>query len=103
MIAMPTSPLFIRDADDGGFGNRDELMQHALDLGRIDVLAAGYVHVLPAVDDVVEAVLVDPRGISGVQPAIGEGGRVGVRLVPVAGRDVRSFDPEFAEFADRGI
>ena len=57
----------------GGFGDRGELMQHALDLGRIDVLAAGNVHVLPAVDDVVEAFLVDARGVAGVQPAVGEG------------------------------
>ena len=78
-------------------------MQHVLDLGRIDVLAAGDVHVLPAVDDVVEALLVDPRGVAGVQPAVGERRFVGVRPVPVARRDVRSLDPEFAEFADAGI
>ena len=53
------APLLVGDADDGGFRDGGELMQHALDFGRIDVLAAGNVHVLPAVDDVVEAVLVD--------------------------------------------
>ena len=78
-------------------------MQHALDFGRIDVLAAGNVHVLPAVDDVVKALFIDPRGVAGVQPAVGKGGRVGVRPVPVAGRDVRALDPEFAELADSGV
>jgi hypothetical protein len=65
--------LLVRDADDGGLGHRSELMQHALDLGRIDVLAAGNVHVLPAVDDVVEAVFVDAGGVTRVKPAVGEG------------------------------
>ena len=92
-----TSPAVLTldrgDADDGSLGYRGELMQHALDFGRIDVLAAGNVHVLPAVDDVVKALFVDPRGVSGVQPAVGETGRVGVRPVPVARRDVRPLDP----------
>jgi hypothetical protein len=49
------------------------MVQHILDFGRVDVLAAGNVHVLPAVDDVVETFGIDPRGIAGVQPAVGEG------------------------------
>src|SRR5215469_16485705 len=82
------APLRIGHADYGGFGNGRDLMQRVLDLGRIDVLATGDVHVLPAVDDVVETVSVDARGISRMQPAVGEGGLVGVRPVPVTGRDV---------------
>ena len=87
------APLFAGNADHGGLRDRRELVQHVLDLGRIDVLAAGDVHVLPAVDDVVEAFVVDPRGVAGVQPAVGEGRGVGVRPVPVARRDVRPLDP----------
>ena len=95
---MPTSPhCSLGHADHRGLGDGGELVQHVLDLGRIDVLAAGNVHVLPAIDDVVEAFFVDPRGVAGMQPAVGEGRPVGVRPVPVAGRDVRSLDPEFAE------
>ena len=67
------APLLVGNADDGSFGDCRELMQHALDLGRIDVLAAGNVHVLPAVDDVVKTLIVDARGVAGVQPAVGEG------------------------------
>ena len=67
------APLLVRDADHSGFGNGVELMQHALDFGRIDVLAAGNVQVLPAIDDVVETLVVDARGVAGVQPAVGEG------------------------------
>ena len=67
------APLLVGDADDGGFGHGGKLVQHALDFGRIDVLAAGNVHVLPAVDDVVVAFLVDARSVSRVQPAVGEG------------------------------
>src|SRR6185312_9462425 len=67
------APLLVGNADHGSFGDRRELMQHALDFGWIDVLTARDVHVLPAVDDVVEPFLIDARGIAGVQPAIGEG------------------------------
>ena len=38
-------------ADDGGFGDARVLVQHTLDLGGIDVLAAGDDHVLLAVVD----------------------------------------------------
>src|SRR6266849_2315478 len=87
------APLLAGNADHRGFGDRGELVKHVLDLGRVDVFAAGNVHVLPAVDDVVKTFLVDPRRIAGMQPAVGEGRRVGVRPVPVTGRDVRSPNP----------
>src|SRR4030095_10860374 len=67
------APLLAGHTDDRSFGDRGELMQNALDFGRIDVLAAGNVHVLPAVDDVVETFVVDARGVAGVQPTVGEG------------------------------
>src|SRR5205823_7055907 len=77
------APLLTGNADHGRFGNSVKLVKHVLDFGRIDVLAAGNVHVLPAIDDVVKTFLVDPRGIAGMQPAVGEGRLVGVGLVPV--------------------
>ena len=40
---------------------------------RVDVLAAADDHVLRAVDDVDEALVVDARDVAGVQPALGEG------------------------------
>src|ERR1700686_2577798 len=97
------APLLARNADHGGLGNRGELVKHVLDLGRIDVFAAGNIHVLPAIDDVVKTFLVDPRRIAGMQPAVGEGRCVGVRFVPVAWCDVRSLDPEFTELANADV
>src|SRR2546423_9411729 len=91
------------NADYGGFGDGGKLVQHVFDLGRVDVLAARNVHVFPAVDDVVETFFVDPRGIAGMQPAVGERGLICVRPVPVTGRDIRPSDPEFAEFGDTGL
>jgi len=38
-----------------------------------------------------------------MQPAVGKGRPVGIRPVPVAGRDVRSLDPEFTDLADGGV
>ena len=55
--------------------------QDVLDLGRIDVLAAGDQHVLGAVDDRDEAVGVDRGDVAGVQPAVDD--RLGGRLGPV--------------------
>ena len=44
-----------------------------------------------------------PRGVAGVQPAVGEGGRRRLGLVPVAGRDVGALDPELADLALRHV
>src|SRR5581483_12049366 len=97
------APLRIGHTDYGGFRDGRDLMQNVLDLGRIDVLAAGDVHVLPAVDDVVEAFLIDAGRITGVQPAVGERRLVRLRPVPIARRDVGSLDPEFTKLADIGV
>ena len=48
------------------------LVQHALDLGTGDVLAAGDDHVLEPVDDEQVAVLVPNADVAGVKPAAGE-------------------------------
>ena len=53
--------------DDCGLSYTGDLIEDVFDFGRIDVLAAEDAHVFPAIDDVVEAVLVDARGIAGVQ------------------------------------
>src|SRR5215212_7617468 len=79
------TPLLVGYADHGGFRNRTDLVQHVFDLGRIDVFAAGNIHVLPPIDDVVEAVFVHPRGVTGVEPAIGKRSLVGVGLFQYPG------------------
>ena len=98
MIAMPTSPqrssgtpMMAASATCG------DLEQHVLDLGRIHVLAARDVHVLPAVDDIDEAFVVEARGVAGLQPAVGEGRCRRVGLVPVARRDVGPLDQQLAD------
>src|SRR5215467_1715226 len=62
--------------------------QHVLNLGWIDVLAAGDVHILFTTDDVVVALFVAAHEVTGMPPAvaIGLGRRVGPS--PVAGADM---------------
>ena len=57
-----------------------------LDLGRVDVLAAGDDHVLDAVDDVGPAVVVDPDHVAGAEPAVGEAPRRSPRAGPSSRR-----------------
>src|SRR5215470_9785659 len=63
------APRIVRDPDDGDF--RDGIVQQnrVLDFGRIDVFAAGYDHVLEAVDDVNEAFLIHVAAVAGMVPA----------------------------------
>ena len=59
----------VRNADDGGIGHGGVLVEDALDLDAVDVLATADQHVLGPVDDVDEAVLVEAGHVAGVQPA----------------------------------
>ena len=69
----------VRHADQRAVGHRGMRVEHVLDLGRIDVLAAADHHVLGAVDDVDEALLVEPREVAGADPAVDEGRRASPR------------------------
>ncbi len=71
--------------------------ERVFDLDRVHVLTAAVDHVLLAVDDVQQAIGVDPRDVAGVQPAVHErlGGRLG--LVPVALHDVRAAHQQLAD------
>ena len=62
--------------------------ERVLDLDRVDVLPAAVDHVLLAVDDVEQSVVVDARQIASVQPAFDERLGRGLGLVPVALHDV---------------
>ena len=55
----------VRHADDRGVDDIRVLEQHGLDLGAVDVLAAADHDVLGAVEDVDEALVVDPRDVAG--------------------------------------
>ena len=67
-----------------------------LDLARIDVGAAGDVHVRGPAGDVEEAFLVHVAEIAGAEPAVAECFRVGVRVVVVAGEHGRTADADLA-------
>ena len=77
--------------------------EHVLDLGAVDVLAAGDDHVLLAVDDVDEALFVHPAQIAGVEPAAGERLRGRLGLVPVAGHQRRAAVDDLADLARRDV
>ncbi|OPZ77998.1 MAG: hypothetical protein BWY79_00949 [Actinobacteria bacterium ADurb.Bin444] len=71
-------------------------MQKVLDLHRIYVLTAGDDHVLLAVHQVDEAVLIRARHISGQQPALFEDRGGGFRILVVALHDTGAFHCQLA-------
>ena len=60
---------------------------------------AGDDHVLDPIDDVPEAVGVFARHIAGVQPAVPERVRGGLRQVPVPATEQRPGDADLTDFA----
>jgi hypothetical protein len=85
------------------------LVEHLLDLPRVDVVAAANDQVLLPVDDVEVAVLVDPGQVTGVEPAPirlpcplhGLGGGLGA--LPVAFHHVRPADDDLADLTLRDL
>ena len=77
--------------------HRRVLDEGVLDLDAVDVLAAAVDHVLHAVDDLHEPLVVDAGEVAGVQPPIDErlGGLLG--LVPVAGHHVLPADQQLPD------
>ena len=69
------APALARDADDRALGDGRMLGEGVLDLGRIDVLAAGDDHVLDPVDDEDESVFVHVAAVAGMHPAVDDGAR----------------------------
>src|SRR5688572_30237497 len=53
--AADLAPLVVRPRQDGGFRHRGMGGKDVLDLGRIDILAAGNEHLLPAAGDIIIA------------------------------------------------
>src|SRR5579872_7486103 len=89
----------VRHADHGGLGDRGMLVEHLLDLARVDVVAAADDQVLLAVHDVEVAVLVDPGQVAGVEPAVADRLGGGLGPLPVALHDVRPADDDLAHLA----
>src|ERR1700682_4206240 len=82
--------------DDRRSPHRRVLEQHVLDLARIDVLAAADDHVLLAVDEEEEAVLVAVPDVPRVEPTVEQRLRRGIGTVEVAPHDVRTAHAELA-------
>src|SRR5260221_1321237 len=59
----------VRQADHGSFGDRRMLVEHFLDLPRIDLVAPADDHVLLTVHDLAITALVDPSDVTGAEPA----------------------------------
>ncbi|MCZ7643326.1 MAG: hypothetical protein M5U33_12445 [Pseudorhodoplanes sp.] len=75
--------------------------QNRLNLGGIDVLAAGHDHVLDAVLDENEAVLVYVAGVARMEPAVADGVGGGFGARPVAGHQAFALIADFADLAGR--
>ena len=69
-LADLAEPL-VGNADDRGLRDRGVLAQHLLDLGGVAVEAADDEHVLAAIGDAQETLLVEHADVAGVQPAVG--------------------------------
>ena len=95
------APALVGHAEHGRLEHGRVAEQHVLDLGAVDVLAAGDDHVLGPVDEVHVAVVVHVAEVAGVVPAVDErGGRL-LGLVPVADHDVLAPDDHLADLAGR--
>jgi len=79
----------------------DGCRERVLDLDAVDVLGTAVDHVLLAVDQPDEALVVDPGQVAAVQPAVDEGLRGLLGLAPVAGDHLRAADQQIADPADR--
>jgi hypothetical protein len=93
------APLRIGHADHGRLGHRRMRAQRLLHFPRIDVLAAGDDHVLLAIGDEDEAMVIEDAKIAGVKPTLAQhaGGRRAV--VPVPGHRPRPADDDLADLA----
>ena len=90
----------VRHADHRAFGHAGQLVDIALDLGRIDVVAAADDQVLAAPDDGDVAVRVDFADVAGLEIAVG--GELFGRFLghaPVALEDIRPLDLDVADLA----
>ena len=89
-------------ADQRGLRHQDGVLQLVFDGLRRDQLAAGGLEqFLLAVGDVEESVVVEVADIAGAEPAFGvEALCVGVGLLPVADKDGRTADEQFAIFGE---
>ena len=75
--------------------------QHFLDFARVDVGAAADDHVLAAVLEREESVLVQRAHVTGEEPAVPQGCGAGLGIAPIAGHDRVAAHQNFTDFAQR--
>ena len=93
----------VRDADNGAFRHTFGLVQIALHLGRVDVVAARDDEVFAAPHDRQAPMGVEAADVAGAKPAVGGELLAGLlRHAPVAAEDVRSLHFDVAHFTARG-
>ena len=92
--------LVVGHADNSAFVNIFMLVERCFNFGRIDVLAAGDDHVLLAIKQEHETVLVHLPDIAGMKPAIPKGGRIFFGSVQIADRYVRATHYHFTALAE---
>ena len=98
--AVTRSPHFSSgQPDDGAVLHGRVLHQRLLDLGGVDVEAAGDDHVLGPVDDEEEAVVVEVADVAGVVPAVRRRLGGGLRVLVVAGHHQRAAHDDLAALA----
>ena len=89
----------MRHGEGDDLRHRRMIHQHLVDLERRDLLAAAIDDLLQPAGDAQIAVLVEHALVAGVEPAMGEGRGVGVGVVLVARRHVRSANDDLAGLA----
>src|SRR5258705_11744887 len=77
------APMRIRNCNDRAFSHTLVLEDRVLDFAGINVLAARDDHILQAIDDEDESVLVHPGAVAGMQPSVAQRSRCLFRLAPV--------------------
>ena len=83
----------MRNPDQCRVRHRRMFIKDVFNFGGVDVLATPDYHVLGAIDDVAEPLLVEPREIAGTDPAIDKGCRGFFGPVPVTRNDLRTARP----------
>ena len=91
----------MRNAEADGLGNLRMTQQHFVDLSRPDLLTAAIDQLLDAAGQREVAVGVQEPLVAGAEPSVGEGFRVGVRIVLIAADHVRTLNDHFSALARR--
>ncbi len=89
------------DPDHGDLSDTVDVDDLGLDLGGVDVHASGDDHVVLAVEQVQEAVGVEPADVSGEQPSVAQRAGRGVGSVVVADHRVLGRRDDLTDLADR--